>query len=92
WRWFVFGQLRQRTGFRAAMIISSLAFMAHHVIVMGIYTGWSSPYTYLFSASVAVGGAYWAWLYERSDSLVAPWVSHFFVDVAIFAVGYALVS
>ncbi len=92
WRWFVFGRLRRRTGLTMAIVLSSFGFMAHHVIVMGVYAGWTSPYTYLFSMAVAVGGAYWAWLYERKGSIVAPWVSHFFVDVAIFAVGYALIS
>ena len=91
WRWFVYGRLRRRTGLAPAIGLSSLGFMAHHVIVMGVYAGWTSAYTYLFSSAVAIGGAYWAWLYERKKTIVAPWVSHLFVDVAIFAVGYALV-
>ena len=92
WRWFVFGRLRRHTGRAVAIVLSSLGFMAHHIIVMGVYAGWTSPYTYLFSLAVGIGGAYWAWLYERKKTLVAPWASHFFVDVAIFAIGYALLS
>ena len=90
WRWFVFGQLRSRLRLVSAVAISSLAFMAHHVILLATYFGWSSPWTYAFSLSVAAGGAVWAWLYERSGSLVGPWLSHLVVDAAIFLVGYDL--
>lgn len=88
WRWFVFGQLRHRLQAASAIAISSLAFMAHHVILLATYFGWSSPWTYAFSLAVAVGGAVWAWLYERSGSLAGPWLSHLVVDAAIFLVGY----
>jgi len=90
WRWFVFGQLRSQLSRTSAVAISSLAFMAHHVILLATYFGWASPWTYAFSLAVAVGGAFWAWLYERSGSLVAPWLSHLVVDAAIFLVGYDL--
>lgn len=90
WRWFVFGQLRQKFRFLPAALISSLAFMAHHVIVIDMYMRpedfWTV--TLFFSGCVAVGGLLWAWLYERSGSLLGPWVSHVAVDAAIMAVGY----
>lgn len=88
WRWFVFGQLRYRLRPASAIAVSSLAFMAHHVILLATYFGWSSPWTYAFSLAVAVGGAVWAWLYQRSGSLTGPWLSHLVVDAAIFLVGY----
>jgi hypothetical protein len=44
-----------------------------------------------FSLCVAAGGAFWAWLYHRSGSLFAAWISHLQVDVAIMAVGYEMV-
>jgi len=90
WRWFVFKRLRPYTTLAKAIAVSSLGFMAHHVIVLGIYFGWASPATYLFSLSVAIGGAVWAWIYERTDSLYGPWLSHMVVDAAIFLVGYNL--
>jgi membrane protease YdiL (CAAX protease family) len=88
WRWFVFGQLRYRLRPASALAVSSVAFMAHHVILLATYFGWSSPWTYAFSLAVAVGGAVWAWLYQRSGSLAGPWLSHLVVDAAIFLVGY----
>ena len=89
WRWFVFDKLRDQlpsTGW--AIFFSSIGFMAHHVIVVSFYFGATSFVTYLFCAGVAVGGAVWALLYHHYRSLIGPWVSHAFVDAAIFVIGY----
>ncbi|RIK76709.1 MAG: hypothetical protein DCC67_13525 [Planctomycetota bacterium] len=74
----------------AAIALSSLGFMAHHVLVLGKYFGFGSPATWFFSGCVAAGGAVWAWLYHRTGSLLGPWLSHLLVDAAIFWVGYDL--
>lgn len=89
WRWFAFGELRRLVSLRAAIIVSSLAFTGHHVIVLAKYLP-DLPWWPLASLSVAVGGAIWAWLYDRSRSILAPWVSHALVDAALFAIGYAM--
>jgi len=91
WRWFVFGRLNQHVSLTTAIVVSSLGFMAHHVIVLATFFGWDSPLTYFLSLCVAVGGAAWAWLYARSGSLIGPWISHMFVDGAIFLVGFDVV-
>jgi CAAX protease family protein len=91
WRWFVFARLSEVTRLPIAIAASSLGFMAHHVVVLATYFGWASPATWLFSGAVAIGGAVWAWLYHRSQSLIGPWLSHLLVDAAIFTVGYDLV-
>ena len=90
WRWFVFKRLRARMSMTNAILISSLGFMAHHVIVLAIYFGWTSPATYLLSACVAIGGAVWAWIYERTGSLYATWLSHLLIDGGIFTLGFVL--
>jgi membrane protease YdiL (CAAX protease family) len=92
WRWFVFGQLRRMAPVWIAIAISSLGFMAHHVIVLATYFGIAEPVTWIFSLAIAVGGAFWAWLYHRSGSLVGPWLSHLLVDGAIFWIGYEIVE
>lgn len=92
WRWFVFGQLRRFAPLAPAVLISSLGFMAHHVVVLAGYFGWTSPATWLFSLAVAVGGAVWAGLYERHQALWGVWASHLLVDAGIFIVGYDLVG
>jgi membrane protease YdiL (CAAX protease family) len=91
WRWFVFGGLRQWVPLWAAVVISSLGFMAHHVLLLGKYFGGFTAETVLFSLAVAVGGAVWAWVYHRSGSLLGPWLSHLIVDAGIFLVGYQMV-
>jgi membrane protease YdiL (CAAX protease family) len=40
---------------------------------------------------IAIGGAAWAWVYDRSKSLYGPWLSHLIVDAAIFWIGFDLV-
>lgn len=91
WRWFVFGQLRRLVSLPTALIVASLGFMAHHVIVLEKFFGWDNPATWLFSAAVAVGGLVWSWTYERHGSLWGPWIGHLLVDAAIFAIGYDVV-
>ena len=91
WRWFVFGQLRRVTSWRVALLVSSLGFMAHHVIVINqfLQQGWAV--TLFFSLCVAWGGCLWAWLYERFRSLYGPWLSHLLVDCGIMSIGYDLI-
>jgi uncharacterized protein len=91
WRWFVFGQLRRLVSLRLAIGLSSLGFMAHHVLVLVQFFGPLSPWTAFFSLSVAVGGILWAWVYERTGSLYGPWASHLLVDAGIFLIGYDLI-
>ncbi len=94
-RWFIFGLLRRHTRLWTAVALSSVAFMAHHVILLAVYFpggGEFAAAVVLFSLCVAVGGAFWAWLYERAQSLYAPWVSHLLIDVGIMVVGYELVG
>ena len=93
WRWFVFGELRGMFGGTAGIALSSIAFMSHHVIVLGVFMGPGSfwPMTPWLSLGVAGAGAFWAWLYHRSGGLAGPWLSHMLVDLAIFAIGYDLI-
>jgi membrane protease YdiL (CAAX protease family) len=90
WRWFVFGRLRHLIAVWPAIVISSVCFMLHHVVVLSLYFGWFNPWTWLFSISTAVGGAFWAWLYHRTGSIYGPWLSHMLIDAAIFGIGYDL--
>jgi CAAX protease family protein len=94
WRWFVFGQLARGCRLPIAIVVSSVAFAAHHVLVLGLYFGYSGPtwgLTWLFALGVAIGGAFWAWLYRASDSLAASWLSHACIDAAIFVIGYKMI-
>jgi membrane protease YdiL (CAAX protease family) len=90
WRWFVFDLLKKLVRPEFAMIISGLGFMAHHVVLLGAFFAWSDT-TYLLSICIAMGGIFWAWQYEKTDRLVAPWLSHMIVDAGIFSLGYLIV-
>jgi uncharacterized protein len=91
WRWFVYGRLRRHLPMAAALLLSGLAFMGHHVLVLSVYFPgriWTAVVP--FALGVAAGGVVWAWLYERSGSLLGPWLSHLIVDAALMAIGYDL--
>lgn len=91
WRWFVFGRLRRYVRLSGAVALSSVGFMLHHLVLLYVY--FPGRFWLLglpFGLAVAVGGAFWAWVYYRSGSLVGPWLSHLMVDAALMTVGYVL--
>jgi membrane protease YdiL (CAAX protease family) len=88
YRWFLFSGLKDHLAPPAAVVISSLAFMGHHVIVLANYLR-PGP-VIVFSLCIAVGGAVWATIYHRKGSLLGPWLSHLLIDTAILIVGYDL--
>jgi membrane protease YdiL (CAAX protease family) len=91
WRWFVFRQLRELVPLWSAVVVSALAFMGHHVIVLSEFFKEAPWLAWLLSSAVAVGGMFWAWLYERTGSIYSTWLSHLLIDAGIFWVGYDLV-
>ena len=88
WRWFVYGLLRERFAPATAIPVSALAFAVHHVFLAWLYAGRAWEFTAAFIAMVVLGGWVWAWLYERSGQLYAPWLSHAIVEIALVAIGY----
>ena len=91
WRWFVFRELRNVMAVWPAILLSALGFTLHHIIVLSIYFASAPWLVVLFSAGVAVGGAFWAWLFNRSNSLFDPWLSHALIDAGLFfGVGFEL--
>lgn len=96
WRWFIFGRLRRIGGVGAAAVISSVGFMAHHVILLGNCMHWGATgpgilLIVLGSIAIALGGLFWAYLYHRTGAIWASWLSHLIVDAGIFLLGYNLV-
>jgi membrane protease YdiL (CAAX protease family) len=91
WRWFVHAGLRRHLPGGWAVLVSSLGFMGHHVVILAAYLPgrfWSAAVP--LSLCIAAGGAVWAWLYDRTRSVYAPWVSHLLVDAGIMVMGYDL--
>jgi membrane protease YdiL (CAAX protease family) len=90
WRWFLFGRLRRRLPLGVAMILSSLAFTAHHVLVVGQLLGGYGVATWLASLTITIAGMIWAWSYHRSNSLFGSWVSHALADAGLLWMGYQI--
>lgn len=90
WRAFTFGKLARYLGVIPAGIAASIAFAGHHAVILGKYFGWGSLFQLLFSAAVAFGGFVWCMMFRRWKTLYGPWISHAWVDAAIFAIGYDL--
>ncbi|UCG32857.1 MAG: CPBP family intramembrane metalloprotease [Phycisphaerales bacterium] len=90
WRWFVFGRCRRHLALAGAAILSGLAFAAHHCIVLVVMFG--SVAGAGLTLGVAIGGVFWAWLYDRYGSLYASWISHLLVDVAVMSIGYRMLE
>jgi uncharacterized protein len=91
WRWFVHAGLCERLPWVAAILLSSVAFAAHHVVVLDVYFPgrfWTA--TVPFSFGVMFGGMIWAWGYDRTGSLAGPWAAHVGADIGLMAVGYDL--
>jgi membrane protease YdiL (CAAX protease family) len=94
WRWFVFGWLKRHLRAWPALVLASLGFMAHHVIVLAVYfPGVQEFFTMALplSLGVGIGGGVWCWLYHKTGSLYAAWISHLLIDAAIMWIGYDLV-
>ena len=88
WRWFVYDLAKRFYSRVGANVISSIGFAAHHVILLGFFFGYDSPWTYVLSTAIAVGGVVWAWMYERDGTIWSAWISHAIVDAGIFTLGY----
>jgi membrane protease YdiL (CAAX protease family) len=91
WRWFIFGQLQRITRLWSSIVISACGFAAHHVIVLAAFFQGSPALAALLAAAVAIGGAFWAWLYGRTGSLAGPWLSHLMIDAGVFWIGYDMI-
>ena len=100
WRWFVFGKLKSWLQYNSkntvaiitiAIVASSAGFMLHHIILLCKYFGYANPLAWIGSLGVGIGGAYWAWSYNRFDSIWPAWISHGMIDAAIFIIGYLII-
>ncbi len=93
WRWFVFGRMEKYFPLWTAIILSSLGFMSYHVVLLWHYFP-NQLFTVVVpgSLAVAIGGVFWAWLYNRDKSLSSVWISHLLVDGAMVYVEYQMLT
>jgi membrane protease YdiL (CAAX protease family) len=88
WRWFVYGHLRRMLKPVAAVVLASVTFASHHVVIATQFF----PFAWgvLFGTLIGLGGAAWCIMYEKQDTLAGAWVAHMIVDIGIMAIGYRL--
>lgn len=90
WRWFVYGQLREKVSQGWAHLLAALSFAAHHLVVTLQF--FPAPLALFLAFCVAIGGLIWSWMYEKHGGLLGCWVSHLVVDVLLMAIGYQLIQ
>lgn len=93
WRAFVYRWLDRLMHSEWSLVVAALGFAAHHVVVIAVYLGDASVFVLvLMSLPVFLGGVLWCLLYRTTGNrLLAPWISHICLDLAIMAVGYDLI-
>lgn len=86
WRWFVYSRLKRFFQNSNASFLSSLAYSAHHIVVLNIYFSfWGVVF---FGILVIMAGIFWNYTFNKYESIFASWIQHFFVDMAIIYIGY----
>jgi hypothetical protein len=60
--------------------------------VLGVFFQGAPWLVALLAGAIAVGGIFWAWLFDRSDSVFDTWPSHLLIDAGLFVgIGFPLV-
>lgn len=90
WRGYVAHTLETYIRPKVAIVIGALAFTGHHVIVLSQMFPWHI--VLLGSLGVFFGGVIWSILLKKTSFLTASWISHMCVDLAIFFIGFLLIS
>ena len=90
WRWYVVRGLQTVLSSTMAILVGNAGFALHHYVLLSQFFPWHL--TLLFGTCVGIGGVIWSIMYQKTNSLLAPWLSHAFADIAIFIIGYLLIS
>lgn len=84
WRGYILRRLSAVSGEWTVTLLSSVFYASYHSITTGVL--FSLPYAAASTASIFIAGIMWAWMKQRSGSLLFPVVTHVFVDLAIMVV------
>ena len=82
-RSFAFGQLRKHNR-AVAYLLPAAVFVFQHVLFFYLWLGLGA--TAIACAGLGVFAIVLQWQYERYDTVVAPWVTHIFGDIAMMGV------
>jgi uncharacterized protein len=93
WRLFVHAEMVKFAKPRFAVILSTLAFTLHHVIVVNQYAV-SEPkalFIGLGTFAVFACGCIWTLQYQKTKSLFVVWCSHVVADIVALGIGFHIV-
>lgn len=86
WRRLVFGGLLDRMPTTTAHLLAGLAFAGHHIVIAGVYAGWSAGVA--LGLLVGAAGVAWSVLARRHGGLIPAWIAHACCDAALLALGW----
>lgn len=86
WRRLIFGGLLGRIPTVAAHLLAGLAFAGHHIVIAGVYAGWSAGVP--LGLLVGAAGVAWSVLARRHGGLAGAWIAHGCCDAALLALGW----
>jgi len=92
WRGFIFRWLTARAASpraqRVFLILTGLFFALHHTLII---RGWFNWWQFILSTFfLALAGMLFNWMYQRSGSIIASWITHALADLAIVGIGFYL--
>lgn len=91
WRYSIFGGLKRMMSLSMAMLVSSLGFMAMHLMYfVGLFE--SLSVIVLLTLTTFAFGIFWAWLYEKTRSIPHVWINHMLVNLPLFYTEYLIIS
>lgn len=88
WRFFIFNAWKKVKFSSKAIphLIAGFAFTLHHFSVTINY--FDLKLGLLFGLGVWFAGVVWSFTYEKEKSLLAVWISHILIDIAILSIGF----
>lgn len=89
WRGFIFRNLDQAFKnsplHNVPLYLTGFFFALHHVI---IFQGWFNWWQFILTtAFLALAGVLFNWMFRRSGSIIASWLTHAIADLTIVAIG-----
>ena len=90
WRWFVFTKFKTLVGIWPAIVLSSVFFTVHHVVIMWNFG--SISLVLVGSVGLCIGGIVWGWLYQKYTSIWPGWVCHVVADSAIMWITWTIIT
>lgn len=81
WRGYVYHKLVILKGIRFTVLFTAIFYASYHFFIAAML--FSVGIAALFTIAVFLAGVFWGYLRNRTDSLWAPFVSHFLVGISL---------